>query len=118
MSSIRAFQVISDERVGEGGFLRLRRLRVKLVRDDGTHTTEGLYDYVERPMGLDAVVLALWHRRPDGGVDVLLRESLRVPVVFGRSEGLRSMFELVAGILEAGEDDFAALQKGRRRRGP
>jgi ADP-ribose pyrophosphatase len=110
---IRGFQVVSDERVGAGGFLTLRRLRLKLVRADGTLTGEGLYDVVERPVGLDAVVLVLWHRRKDGGVDVLLRESVRVPLVFGRPvEGsLHSIVELVAGILESGEDDFAALQK-------
>jgi ADP-ribose pyrophosphatase len=109
---IRGFQVISDERVGEGGFLKIRRLRLQLIRADGSPTAVGLYDYVERPVGLDAVVLALWHRRDDGGVDVLLRESVRVPVVFGRPEtGLRTVFELVAGILEVGEDDFAAVQK-------
>jgi ADP-ribose pyrophosphatase len=107
MSDIRGFQVVSDERVGEGGFLRLRRLRLKLVRGDGTLTAEGLYDFVERPMGLDAVVLALWHRRPiseGGGVDVLLRESVRVPIAFGRDEGFRTMLELVAGILEVGDE--------------
>jgi ADP-ribose pyrophosphatase len=109
--TIRDFEVISDERVGTGGFLAIRRLRLKLVRADGTLTAEGLYDFIERPMGLDAVVLALWHPRADGGHDVLLRESVRVPVVFGREGGLRTMWELVAGILEVGEDDFAALQK-------
>jgi 8-oxo-dGTP pyrophosphatase MutT (NUDIX family) len=106
-----AFRVLSDERVGEGGFLRLRRLRLRVVRADGTLTGEGLYDLVERPMGLDAVVLALWHRRHDGGVDVLLRESIRVPLAFGRPGHTGAIVELVAGILETGEDDFAALQK-------
>jgi ADP-ribose pyrophosphatase len=108
---IRGFEIRSDEKVGSGGFLEIRRVRLKLVRADGTLTAEGLYDFIERPMGLDAVVLALWHRRADGGNEVLLRESVRVPVALGRSEGLRTMFELVAGILEAGEDDFAALQQ-------
>src|SRR5262249_42308766 len=110
---IRGFQVVSDEHVGAGGFLTLRRLRLKLVRADGTLTNEGLYDVVERPVGLDAVVLALWHRREDGGIDFLLRESVRVPLVFGRpmEERLHGIVELVAGILESGEDDFAALQK-------
>ncbi len=109
---IRGFDVISDEKAGGGGFLEIRRLRLKIIRADGTPTAQGLYDFIERPVGLDAVVLALWHRRGDGGLDVLLRESVRVPVVFGRAEsGLRTMFELVAGILEVGEDDFAALQK-------
>ncbi len=109
--TIRGFDVISDEKVGSGGFLEIRRLRLKLVRADGTLTAQGLYDFIERPMGLDAVVLALWHRRSSGAVDVLLRESVRVPVAFGRPGGkLRTIFELVAGILEVGEDDFAALQ--------
>jgi len=107
---IRGFEVISDERVGAGGFLELRRLRLKLVRHDGTLTGEGLYDVVERPMGLDAIVLVMWHRKPDG-VEVLLRECVRVPIVFGRPEGLRTMVEVVAGILEVGEDDFAAVQQ-------
>jgi ADP-ribose pyrophosphatase len=109
---IRGFRVISDERVGQGGFLVIRRLRLHLERADGTLTKEGLYDFIERPMGLDAVVLALWHRRADSGIDVLLRESVRVPLVFGRGgEKLRTTFELVAGILEVGEDDFPSLQQ-------
>jgi ADP-ribose pyrophosphatase len=108
--TIRGFRVLSDTRVGQGGFLEIRRLRVQLERADGTLTKEGLYDYIERPMGKDAVVLALWHRR-ENGVDVLLRESVRVPVVFGRDGTLRTMHELVAGILEKGEDDFPSLQR-------
>jgi ADP-ribose pyrophosphatase len=108
---IRGFEVVSDERVGAGGFLTLRRLKLKLVRSDGTLTDQGLYDVVERPMGLDAIVLILWHRREDRGVNVLLRECVRVPIVFGRPEGLRTMVEVVAGILEVGEDDFAAVQQ-------
>jgi ADP-ribose pyrophosphatase len=108
---IRGFEVVGDEKAGGGGFLEIRRLRVKIIRADGTPTAQGLYDFIERPVGLDAVVIALFHRRSDG-IDVLLREAVRVPVVFGRPEsGLRTMFELVAGILEVGEDDFAALQK-------
>jgi ADP-ribose pyrophosphatase len=85
-----------------------------VVRADGTKSGEGLYDFVERPFGLDAVVLALWHRAADGRARVLLRDGLRVPLVFGRPESagqLKHLGELVAGILEVGEDDFAALQK-------
>jgi ADP-ribose pyrophosphatase len=65
-------------------------------------------------MGLDAVLLALWHRRPDGKVEVLLREGLRVPLVFGRPEHAGRLVrstELVAGILERGEDDLPALRR-------
>jgi ADP-ribose pyrophosphatase len=105
------YEVVSDERVGEGGFLRLRRLRLRVRREDGSLSAEGLYDYVERPMGRDAVVLVLWHRAADG-VRVLLRSAPRVPMWFGRGPDVgRSVTELVAGILEAGEEDWPAMQR-------
>ncbi|HUJ27356.1 MAG TPA: NUDIX domain-containing protein, partial [Myxococcales bacterium] len=98
-------EIIGDERVGKGGYLHLRRLRLRAVRDDGSRTAEGLWDYVERPMGLDAVVLALWRRR-QGRVEVLLRSGVRVPVLFGRPQPpTEPLFpELVAGIVETGDD--------------
>jgi ADP-ribose pyrophosphatase len=109
------YHVLSDETVGQGGFLTLRRLRLKVRRPDGTLSPEGLYDYVQRPMGLDAVVLVLWNRRADGVVEVLLRDGLRVPLHFGRDERRsqppQRFAEVVAGILEAGEDDAAGVQK-------
>jgi 8-oxo-dGTP pyrophosphatase MutT (NUDIX family) len=107
----KGYEVVSDERVGEGGFLRLRRLRLRVRREDGSLSDEGLYDYVERPMGRDAVVLVLWHRGGDG-VRVLLRTAPRVPMWFGRGPDIgRAVTELVAGILEAGEDDWPAIQR-------
>lgn len=109
------YEVIDARTVGEGGFLTLRRLRLRVVRDDGTRTGEGLYDFVERPMGLDAVVLAIWSRREGGGVDVLVREGYRVPLHFGRPDrppgGPRPFAELVAGIVEAGEEDDASVRR-------
>ncbi len=109
--AVRDYQVISNQLIGEGGFLRLRRLRVHALLDDGTRTREGLYDFVERPMGLDAVVLALYCRGADGQVRVLLRDGVRIPLVFGRGETPkpRSFPEVVAGILEAGEEGEAAI---------
>jgi ADP-ribose pyrophosphatase len=108
-------EVLSDERVGEGGFLSLRRLRVVAVRENGTRSSVGLYDFVERPMGLDAVVLALWHRGDDGRVRVLVRDCLRVPLVFGRPEAQRRppqlCTELVAGILERGDVGPDAVER-------
>jgi ADP-ribose pyrophosphatase len=102
---VTGFEVTSDERAGEGGYLRLRRMRMRLLLSDGTRTAEGSWDYVERPMGLDAVVLALF-RRSAAGVDVLLRYGVRVPVQFGRPEQPPAMLfpELVAGIVEPGDD--------------
>jgi ADP-ribose pyrophosphatase len=111
--SIVGFEVISDERVGQGGFLAIRRLRLRLVRADGSRTDEGLYDFVERPIGLDAVVLAIWHRAPSG-VEVLVRDGLRVPLEFGRADRPRPPrlhTELVAGIIERGEDSADAIRR-------
>lgn len=108
---LTSIEVLGDERVGQGGFLQLRRMRLRLVLADGTRTREGLWDYVERPMGLDAVVLALYRRT--GAVEVLLRSGVRIPVQFGRPHPPPQLLlpELVAGILERGEVDEAAVQK-------
>lgn len=101
---LKAIEVVSDERIGAGGFLVLRRLRMRLVGADGEKTGEGMWDFVERPAGLDAVVLALWRKSPDG-VEVLLRSGLRVPLQFGRPEKQPLLLpELVAGIIETGDD--------------
>jgi len=101
---VNGFEVTGDERVGEGGHLRLRRMRMRLLLSDGSKTREGSWDYVERPMGLDAVVVALYRRTR--ALEVLLRHGVRVPVQFGRSEKPREILfpELVAGILEPGDD--------------
>jgi ADP-ribose pyrophosphatase len=111
------YEVLSDERVGEG-FLSLRQMRLRVVFDDGTVSKEGRWDFVERPMGRDAVVLALYARK-EGRVEVLLRESLRVPLAFGRRPGPvekgrypgRPIVELVAGVLEEGEEDLDRIRR-------
>jgi ADP-ribose diphosphatase len=104
---VKGFEVTGDQRVGEGGHLRLRRMRMRLLLSDGSRTSEGSWDYVERPMGLDAVVVTLFRRRP-GALEVLLRHGVRVPVQFGRPEKPSALLfpELVAGILEPGDDVF------------
>src|SRR5438309_8849210 len=103
---VRGYDVISDQRIGQGGFLVLRRLRLRALLDDGARTGEGVYDYVERPIGLDAVVVALYQRPAAGGVQLLLRRSVRIPLAFGRSAAPAPapFDEVVAGILEAGEE--------------
>jgi ADP-ribose pyrophosphatase len=58
-------------------------------------------------------VLVLWHRQTDGSVEVLLREGLRVPLDLGRPERDRKphpFCEVVAGIVERGEDSEAKLR--------
>lgn len=107
------YQVLGEEVIGAGGFLRLRRLRLKVVFADGSRSPEGIYDVVERPFGLDAVVLVLWRRTPEGRVLVLVRDGLRVPIYFGRpAPGERKLLftEVVAGIIERGEDGVEAIR--------
>ena len=88
--------------VHDGSFLRLRKLKLSLLGEGGERTREGTWEFVERPMGLDAVVLALWSRGPR----VLLRYGVRVPLHFGRPEKPAQLgfAEVVAGIVERGEE--------------
>jgi ADP-ribose pyrophosphatase len=105
------YHVVQEQRIGEGGFLVLRRLRLRVRRGDGSLSPEGLYDFVERPIGKDAVVVTLWHRAADGRVRVLLRLAPRVPLWFRDATLGARHAELVAGILETGEDDWAGIQR-------
>ncbi|HEX2574571.1 MAG TPA: NUDIX domain-containing protein [Polyangia bacterium] len=112
-------EIVSEETIGRGGFLFIRRLRLHNLRPDGTRSREWLCDFVERPKGVDAVVLVLW-RRAAPGVQVLLRRGLRpavhlgrpaerVPLPDGRTHGF--VIELVAGIIEEGEVGEAAIRR-------
>ncbi len=122
MASIVGFDIESDQVVGQdGGFLGIRRLRVRNRRSDGTRSEPYLCDYVVRPKGLDAVVVAVYAGSQAAGYRVLLRDELRPPLVFARAgEGLPLPDErdhllftgVVAGILEAGDRG----EEGIRRR--
>jgi ADP-ribose pyrophosphatase len=99
-SRVIAYEVESDEEIGRGRYLRLRRVSLRNRRDDGTLSKPYFCELVDRPRhGTDAVVVGLW-RRGASGVEVLLR--------FGRSERLPVpdaaeylyLTEVVAGILE------------------
>lgn len=115
MSEPRPFEleVLSDERVGEDGFLHLRRLRLRNLRPDGTRSEPFPCDFVERRKGVDAVVLVLFRDGRDGaGTEVLLRSGLRPALIYGRPRDRiplpepREHFlftEVVAGIIEEGE---------------
>ncbi len=109
MRAFDGYEIVSDERIGDGGFLRIRRVRLCVRRGDGTLSTEGLYDFIERPTGADAVVLVLWHRAADG-VRVLLRHAPRVPLWFREPRLGADHTEVVAGIIEAGEEGWPAIQ--------
>jgi len=107
---VNALHVDGDEVVGrDGGFLAIRRLRLRNVRDDGSRSAPYVNDLAVRPFGLDAVVVVVWHRDGDR-VRVLVRDGLRPTLAFGREpdrqvvpDPRRYLFltELVAGILEA-----------------
>ncbi len=100
----------SDEIVGTGGFLAIRRLRLRNRYEDGGLSERYVCDFVHRDVGLDAVVVVVWARRPDGGVNVLIRDGLRPSLAVGREgaplpDGRDYLFisEVVAGIIERGE---------------
>lgn len=115
-SSGLTFHIDSDEIVGTGGFLALRRMRMRNRRPDGTLSERYCCDFVVRPYGLDAIVVAVYARRPDGGIDVLVRDGMRPALWFGRDPArlpvpdprrYAQLGELVAGIIEPedrGED--------------
>jgi ADP-ribose pyrophosphatase len=111
MSQVRNVIVDSDERVGDGGFLALRRLRLRNERADGSASAQYVCDAVVRPYGQDAVVVAVY-ARTERGIEVLVRSGLRPTLALGREPerapipeekpGLFLM-ELVAGIVEDGD---------------
>jgi ADP-ribose pyrophosphatase len=53
----------------------------------------------------------LWHRAASGEVRVLLRHAPRVPLYFRDPAIGARHTEVVAGIVERGEDDWAAIQR-------
>jgi len=108
---VRELIIDSDERVGEGGFLALRRLRLRNRRTDGSISTPYVCDAVVRPYGQDAVVVAVY-ARTSRGTEVLVRDGLRPVLALGRDadraplpEQAHGVFftELVAGIIEEGD---------------
>ncbi|MEJ7598577.1 MAG: hypothetical protein WKG01_11770 [Kofleriaceae bacterium] len=103
--------VDSDELVGTGGFLAIRRLRLRNRHPDGTLSAQYVCDSIARPYGQDAVIVAVFARTADG-ISILLRDGMRPPLRFGRrpdraplAEGEPPLFltELVAGIIEEGD---------------
>lgn len=118
MTELAELIIDSDERVGDGGFLALRRLRMRNRRADGSASAPYVCDAVVRPYGQDAVVVAIYARTARG-VDVLMRECLRPALILGRDparaplpEARYGMFltELVAGIVEEGDRGEAGLR--------
>ncbi|HTP29247.1 MAG TPA: NUDIX domain-containing protein [Anaeromyxobacteraceae bacterium] len=116
---IAEIEVIEDRtessRCNEG-FLRLRRLRARNRRVDGSLSREYPIDVIDRPT-LDAVAVCLWARGRDG-IEVLTRLGLRPAAFFRRSKATvlpereyLLVEELVAGVIEPGEVGLDALRR-------
>lgn len=113
---IVGFEIESDELVGDGGFLKLRRLRMRNRRDDGSLSERYTCDAVARPYGQDAVVVVIY----DDAHRILVRDGLRPAVYMGRDpraaplpEAAPAMWctELVAGIVEVADQGEAGLRE-------
>lgn len=112
------FVIDSDERVGTGGFLEIRRLRMRNRRADGSISPPYVCDSIARPYGQDAVIVCVF-ARTRRGIDVLVRDGLRPPITLGRDASLAPLpeapaglfvAELVAGIIEPGDRGEAGLR--------
>lgn len=98
------------------GFLHVRRLRVRNVRADGSHSPVYRVDVIDRPR-LDAVAVLVW-RRGEQGLEFLTRQNLRPAAHFRRdkvpniADGRSHLFceEIVAGLLETADQGEAGLR--------
>ena len=113
-------EIFSDEELGKGGFLHLRRLRLRNLHPGGERSRDWVCDFAARERGIDAVVLVLWRERGDGAIEVLLRDGLRPALIYGRppervpiadSKPYFLFTEVVAGIIEEGERGEAAVRR-------
>jgi len=113
-TDVESLIVDGDERVGQGGFLAIRRLRLRNRRSDGSASARYVCDSIARPYGQDAVVVAVF-----AGDRVLVRAGLRPAISLGRDAGRAPLpepapglflTELVAGIIEDGDRGEAGLR--------
>jgi ADP-ribose pyrophosphatase len=99
---IEIVEDFSDRARCDEGYLRMRRLRCRNRRSDGTASPVYRVDVVDRP-NLDAVGVMVY-RRTAAGIEVLTRKTLR-PAAYLRPDTqvhLR-LEEIVAGVLEASD---------------
>jgi ADP-ribose pyrophosphatase len=118
VSEVRDLIVDSDVRVGDGGFLAIRRLHLRNVRGDGSTSAQYVCDAVVRPFGQDAVIVVVYAKTAHG-FEVLVRHGLRPALVLGRDPARAPMpeqkpalflTELVAGIVEEGDAGEVGLK--------
>ena len=119
MPKVVGLEIERDRVVGrDGGFLAIRRVDLRNRYADGGLSAPYLCDFIARPMGLDAIVVAIFHRA-DGRVKVLLRDGLRPALALGRADAdvpvadpREYLFfsELVAGVVEGGDRGEVGLR--------
>lgn len=116
VAEIEIVEDFTDRARCDEGFLRLRRLRARNRRADGSRSPEYRIDVIDRPT-LDAVAVCLWARTPRG-VEVLTRRGLRPAAYFrrGKAPALPEpeyllVEEIVAGVIEPGERGLDALRR-------
>jgi ADP-ribose pyrophosphatase len=117
MPRVSAIEILEDRTATsrcDEGFLRLKRLRARNRRLDGSTSRDYPIDVIDR-VTLDAVAIVLWCRTP-AGVEVLTRRGLRPAAYFRRGQAIclpepdyLLVEEIVAGVLEPGETGQAAL---------
>jgi ADP-ribose pyrophosphatase len=107
---------LAETRLGEGGFLTLRRLELVSIQADGTRSAAFPYDVVGR-RALDASVMVAHHADADGRVYVWLRSCLRPPLALrapddgpGHAAGA-VLWEVPAGLVEPGESPRAGAAR-------
>ncbi|MFT3773559.1 MAG: NUDIX domain-containing protein [Minicystis sp.] len=99
------------------GFLRLRRMIMRVQYADGTVSEPFEYDAIGRGR-LDAVVVAAHYQAADGRRNVILRSALRPPVALRRDvspiperDTLGALWELPAGLVEDDERSPEGLKR-------
>jgi len=112
----------SEEELGRGHYLRLRRVHLRNRYEDGTLSEPYFCEFVDRPRhGTDAVVVGLWRRGKDSQtIEVLLRKGLRPALRFGRDPKQLAipdqtpyllLDEAVAGILEEADHGLLGIKR-------
>jgi ADP-ribose pyrophosphatase len=112
LASIEVVEDRTKESRCDEGFLRLSRLVVRNLYEDGSASELYPCDVVSRP-GSDAVVAVLFQIDGERRIRVLLRESTRAPIYLRRGKRFvhpdpreyRDLAEVVAGIVEPSDPE-------------
>lgn len=114
-----SLSLVSERVIGEGGFMRIKRWRLRAHLASGAVSDEFVYDCLDRDR-LDAVIIAPHFRDPKSKRRfVYLRSSLRPPVFFRPMDvrpfeekpTLGSVWELPAGLVERDERSPDGLKR-------